>query len=246
MNEQEFLKVLDELGRIYLELFEGIQDKSATEALDEGKSDRLNQLVYEIMDFMIDNPGTLVYVEDKSKRKFYETVINFTWGIVDSGQIIDRLFSTQNKLDELIGDYSDRAQKIKPIIIHVNPDCTEYTVYLEEAMSAWMYGLNNAAIILCFSVLENILRDKLCKINIDYAIELSDELNPKGATPVSFGKIVKSAHKEKLITYNHKEALFNIKKKRNNSVHKLFSVKNDEAYDIIIKTKDIVEHLLRN
>lgn len=240
MNEQWILTKLDELRQIIEYLDESDSVKS-----DNEEEERFNELVCEIMVSMIEKPGVLLFIKEESKRNHYKAIIDFVWKFVDSEKIYDSL-SNENyeTLHFIAEDISKRVVKLKPTVVSTDPKYIEFSSYLNEAISAWLHGLNNASLILCFSVLENIMIDKLCQIKNEYVFELKNPSDPKGVKSISFGAIIKKAHGEKLISGNQKNTLFRIKKKRNNAVHNMNSISSNESYTIIQETKEIIESIL--
>ncbi len=241
MSDQWILNKLDELKQILLEYLDESDDVSS----GEEKDDRFNELVCEVMVSMIEKPGVLLYIKEESKRNHYKALIELVWKFVDPEKIYQSLSDENYETLHFIAEgLSKRVVKLKPTVVSVDPKYSEFTSYLDEAISAWLHGLDNASLILCFSVLENIIKDKLCKINIDYVYELNNPSDPYGVKSFSFDAIIKNAYREKLISKKQKNALFRIKKKRNSSVHNMTSISSTEAYEIIQETKEIIECLL--
>lgn len=73
----------------------------------------------------------------------------------------------------IIGDYIERAKKIKPIFSTVKPTDVIRT-YFQEAMNAWCYGLNTAALILSCSILESILKQVLLRKDPKFVYDIDN------------------------------------------------------------------------
>jgi len=145
----------------------------------------------------------------------------------------------------MLGDFSERVKMLNPTFISINSETTEFSNYFEEAMKACLYGLSNAALIICFAVIEDLLKDRLCQKDVSYVYELKDPENPQGVKQVSYDRLIMSALNEEIIDRSEKNELFRIKKLRNDSIHRLETVTDSQVYDAIIETKKIVEKLLR-
>jgi len=243
MDDKRIVDKIDRLGDLFADM---LSDPDVFDVSAE-KKEETNKLIEDIVDYLVWYPGALFYDENHARHKRNEVVIDLLWKIVDSDQIIDELFSGgySGLLANMLGDFSERVKMLKPTFISVNPETTEFSSYYEEAMKAWLYGLSNAAIIICFAVIEDLLKDRLCQVDIEYVYELKDPNNPKGVKQLSYDRIIMAAMGEGLINKKEKNILFNIKKLRNNSIHSLTSVSDSEVYDAILQTKRIVEKLLR-
>lgn len=243
MGNQSIVDKIDRLGDLFADM---LSDPEMFDVKPD-KKDETDKLIADIVDYLVWFPGALFFDENQARHKRNETVIEFLWKIVDSDEIFDELLSGgySGLLANILGDFSERVKMLKPTFISINPETTEFSSYFEEAMKAWLYGLSNAALIICFAVIEDLLKDRLCQVDIEYVYELKDPNNPKGVKRVSYDRIIMAAMDEGLINKKEKNILFNIKKLRNNSIHNLTSVSDSEVYDAIIHTKRIVEKLLR-
>lgn len=243
MDKQSIIEKIDRLGDLFADML------SNPEMFDvsQDKKEETDKLIADIVDYLVWFPGALFFDGNHARLKRNEAVIEFLWIIVDSDEIFDELLSGgySGLLANMLGDISERVKMLKPTFISINPETTEFSNYFEEAMKAWLYGLSNAALIICFAVIEDLLKDRLCQVDIDYVYEFKDPNNPKGVKQVSYDSIIKAAMEEDLINKKEKNILFKIKKLRNNSMHSLASVSDSEVYDAIIHTKRIVEKLLQ-
>ena len=179
-------------------------------------------------------PGTLIYLKDKSELKTAQVVIDAIWSGLDRDEIFDEMTGGgyAGLLVDIIGDYADRVKMLKPTFISINPKKSDFQIYFQEAMRAWLFGLNNSSLILCCSIIENTLTEELHKINIDLVKTCPLE------------KLIDNAAKERLITFEEKNTAHEIRKLRNNSIHELHSISSKQTYDALINTKNLVEKLL--
>lgn len=242
MGKQSIQEQIDELGDLFGEM---LSDQEMFK-LDEAKRERTNKLMISIKEQVVSFPGRLIYEENPKKLKKNQAGIDLLWKTIDEDEIFDEIISGgyAGLLAHSMGDYAARAKKLKPTFISVNPIDKDFPVFFEEAMNCWLYGSNRASIILCFSILEDLLKEKLLEIDdqLVYKLSSSDKLNKVRVYPSYI--LIKNAYKKFLITKDQKDSLFIIKNKRNDIVHNLHSVNSSETYEMIIQTKEIVEHLL--
>jgi hypothetical protein len=111
-------------------------------------------------------------------------------------------------------------------------------------MQSWLFGLNNSALILCCSILESLLKEKLCQIDVDLVYDLSDRKNLKGIKQLPLPKLIQNAYSAGMLDKEDKKVASRIKDLRNDSVHKLKNVSYKEVYDAIMSTKALVEKFL--
>ena len=243
MNQQNIFSKLDRLGELFVDML----IEPNTLSLYPDKQAETGELMTEISDYLVEYPGKLFYHEDPERLKKYKFVVDVLWETFDSDQIFDKLHDSgySSLLSDMMLSFSSRVRMLKPTFISVKPDSTEFSMYFEEAMKAWLYGVPNAALFICFTVIEDVLKDRLCQLNVDYVYELKDPDNPKGVRTISFDRIIMAAKTEGLINNREKNILFDIKKMRNDSIHNLAPVSDKEVYDAIMNIKKIVEKLLQ-
>jgi|GEM_PF-7021362 hypothetical protein len=243
MSDHYIVEKINRLG----ELFADMISNPEVFNISSNKAEETNELIKEIVDYLVWFPGALFYDSDHTRLKRNEAVIKMLWLVVDSDEIFDELLSGgySGLLANMLGDFSNRVRMLKPTFISIKPETTEFSQYFQEAMKAWLFGLSNSALIICFAVIEDLLKDRLCQVNIDYVYELKDPSNPKGVKQVSYNRIIMKAMDEGLITKQEKNNLLKIKKLRNNSIHSLTPISDSDVYEAIIHTKCIVEKLLR-
>ena len=244
MNKQPIQDDINELGNLYAELFKNPNKF----VLNEEKKERANKLIEEIIEYLIWFPGALFYNENEKLNKKYKIVVDLAWENVDSGEIFDKIAfgGYSGVMGDFMDTFSKRVKKLKPTFISINPNSRDFGIYYEEAMKAWVYGLDSAALILSYSILEDTLRNRLCLMNSEYALKLVDPHNLKSVQQFGMKKLIEFTRKEKILSFKQLKDLENIQKKRNDAVHNLYSIPGDEVYDVIMKTKDIVEYLFVN
>lgn len=211
------------------------------------KEDEFNKLWSSIIEDLMWEPGKLIYVSDPSELTAYKTIIDLMWRTLDTEDMFDELTSGGygGLMVDIVGNYIDRAKYIKPILIGINPGIEDFHVYFNEAMKSYFYGLNNSALILCCSILENIIKKKLSETDDElvYKLIIKDG-KVVGVNELPLKKLINNAALVNLISYEEKETAQEIRELRNNTVHKLFNISSDKTYKAIIDTKNIIENLL--
>lgn len=245
MDKKTINQELDELADLFSDM---ITDQKMF-AVDEDKRARTNELMNSIRTYLIDHPGELIYEQDKASIKRKLAVIDLLWMSYNDDYHYDEIFGGENVdfITNFAGAYLKRAKMIRPTFISVkNVINREFEAYFQEATEAWLYGCSNAAIIICNSMMEDLIRNKLCLINGDYATKLIDGYTLKANKDVTFQNLKVLAQKEKILPKELIKKLSKVQAVRNDAVHNLNRVSDEEAYELIRYTKDIVEYLLND
>lgn len=179
------------------DLYSGLTDFEA-----DTEQEKLQELRLDILDGLLNTPGALLHVKDEEQLKKYKLLIDFIWETVDQGELLEEFHGGRfvDNLTNTTGLITSRFMNLRPTFISINPENTQFKTYFEKAMQAWVYGLDQAALILCFSILEDTLKDQLRLVDPSYVYELMGSNNAEGVKTVSFGKIIKSAYEVYLIS----------------------------------------------
>ena len=245
MGTKSINKQLDELADLFVDMF----TYQEMFELDEHKKSRVNELMPKIRSYLVENPGELIYEKDTASITRKNTVIDFLWKVYNDEDHYDEIFGGDNTdfITNFVGDYLKRAKMIRPTYFSVRKSVgKDFEVFFKEAIKSWLYGCKHAAIIICNSLLEDLLRNKLCDINDEYAHKLFDWNQMKSNSQYGMKDLKKFAKKEGILNQSLIEKLTSVQQTRNNCVHNLNTVSDEEAYERIIDTKDIVEYLLNN
>jgi hypothetical protein len=215
--------------------------KNAIDLVEKGKYDEYRKCAEEIISLLLDNPGQLIHIEDPDLMKAASDALKIIWENVDTSHLFDEMINSGN-MDAIIGDYTDRAKQLKPTLVSVKPD-KQTSEYFQSAIDSWLFGLNNAALILCCSVIENLLMQKLWKIDIT----LVRKANPKNMNwkDRDLWELINNATKQNILDKKECSKAHNIRKLRQNAVHRLKPINSSEAYSAIMDTKEIIEKLLK-
>ncbi|MDZ7370261.1 MAG: DUF4145 domain-containing protein [candidate division KSB1 bacterium] len=215
--------------------------------MDENQSDEFESLWGSIVEDLMWAPGTLIYIEDENERKVTQSIINWIWDTTDSEEIFDEITGGgySGLLVNIIGDYIDRAKKLRPTIISINPANIEFKSYFEEAMKAWLYGLNNSSLILCCSIIEDLLKTQLYNIDLNLALDLEYEGEKlKGIKNKKLERLIDEAYNHEIIDKREKESAHGIRILRNNALHNLEKIGEEQTLKAILGTKELVEKIL--
>ncbi len=209
---------------------------------------------------LIQNPGLLIYIQDENKRNIFETDIEFIWGkleddISDYNDIYYEILNDPEGMSEFYGmdeeilvDFSEvllsingmylhRANKLRPTFISVKPQNSEFESLYQEAMKTWLFGLNIAAVNLCWALIENLFREKLTAVN--KIAELYYKKN-------FLRNLIDKVYEENFIDKDNMKTAHRIRYLRNLATHELKKISDDEIYKIIQQTKDIAGNILKS
>lgn len=242
-NRQSINEKLDELADLYSDI---LSDPEMY-MLDEEKKTRTDELMSSIRNYLIDYPGELIYEKDSDSTKRKLAVIDLLWKAYDDSVHYDELFGGENTdfITNFAGGYVKRAKMIRPTFFSVKKNVgKEFEIYFKEAIQTWLCGCKHAAVIICNSLLEDLLRNKLCDIDVDYAHKLYDWRKMKSNPKFGMKELKERASKEKILPKQLLSKLSRVQQKRNDAVHNLNTLSDEEAYSLIMDTKEIVEHLL--
>ena len=144
----------------------------------------------------------------------------------------------------LLGDYSDRIKKLRPSFVTTEPNNTEFEIIYKECMNAWLFGLNNAAIILCCSLIENLLKEKLKEVPKWEIYHTSNGLGSQNRKLKSLDSLIKDAKKHNILDNQTKNKAFGIKNIRNHAIHDLQTISSNTTLNMIYDTKEIINKIL--
>lgn len=230
--EDNLLKYID----LLMKLYQSVIDKSK---LADGESEEFNRVCGEIFEELIRNPGRIIYIESKEKKEAYKFAIERLFEIYSGEQIWDEILSGGYSgviFDEL-DKYAERAKELTPTFINIKPSYKEFYVFYNEVMECWFNGLENSAVILSSTLLENTLKDwetlksERCKKN-------------KKARSSNFQTLIDKFKSNGLLSSKSAEKAHEIRRVRNKIAHRGFNIASTEAIRLIRNTKDILEEIL--
>jgi len=206
--------------------------------------DELNELLDVVILTLLDDPGVLIYYENNKKRREAQSALEVAWGVVDSDYLFDRVLSGEtDMIARVIGDYCDRAKRLQATFLSVQPSA-ELTTYFSEAVSSWLFGLHSAALILCCSVIENLLKELLFEIDPGLVYEFENGNVLRGVKTLTLSRFIRNAKRQGLLSSNDSNIAYKINRLRNKAVHELREISEKDTYQSIINTKRLMEKLL--
>ncbi len=217
-------------------------------------SDEFWSLECAIRQYLLKNPGTLIYSPDELESIFLPNLITQIWEEISNIQeengdeycdLLGHILSTN-----IIEDSIERAQKYPPQFILVNPEILDFNRYFEQAFKAYIYGLNGASCIIACSFLEMALKEKMNEFELVPA-DLRWEVNDKGERkPIgvcfNFSNIINKAYEEKIIDKNDRNTLHRIRKLRNDVIHENKEITSEKSLETIMQMKTVFEHLFKD
>jgi hypothetical protein len=104
--------------------------------------------------------------------------------------------------------------------------------------------LDSASLILCFSIIESLLKQKYPThlYKSDKVLKSFKDIRKNERTIEEFVDHIAAVG---FIEEATKQMIHDIRKLRNKSIHKLKSITSEEAYTAIMNTKKIIEQLLK-
>jgi len=243
----DYLPLPERILRLLQMFRDGYDFENKSLNLNDNQRNEFNTLWKSIVENLMWSPGTLIHIADETERKAAQVLIDMIWKTQDTDEIFDEMTSGgySGLLVNIIGDYIDRAKMLKPTLISINPQNIEFTRYFEEAMKAWLHGLNSSSLILCGSIIEDIIKTKLYDIDPGLALDLERKgRNVKDKRNKKLVKLIDTAFSHHIIDNEGKKTADRIRKLRNDAVHKLKKVSEEQTYQAILDTKELIEKIL--
>lgn len=215
--------------------------KKAIELVNTGQYEEYKECASEIIWLLLDEPGQLIYFEDSELMNQAISALKIIWDNVDTSELFDEMVSSGNMV-EIIGGYTDRAKLLMPTLIDKKID-DQTSAYYQEAIYSWLFGLNSASLILCCSIIENLLRQKLWNIDLNLVLKK----NPKDGDlkDRDLFELINNAASAGIIDKGSKSKAHEIRKLRKDAVHRLRKINSDESFRAITDTKHIIEKIFK-
>jgi hypothetical protein len=232
---------IDEIGRLLAPLI-----LRQIESLSSEDSERLNGLIHEVQMSLLDKPGALIFEPNVERHEWNKIIIELVAKLMDEDQFLDEAIGgdLSCRLLDFADCYSERARMLRPAFVSVEPDTPEFKTYYAEAMSAWLYGLDTAALLICVSLLEDLLETVMAKIDAEFAYEFFGGSQPIGVRKNKLEYLIDKALNLGIVNADHQSALHRLRKLRNRALHQLRPLSADESLSAIQTTRGITEHLL--
>ena len=128
--------------------------------------------------------------------------------------------------------YAERAKELIPTFINIKPSNREFYVLYNEAMKCWFYGLENSAVILSSTLLENTLKSKDGKINKN-----------KDSRNTNLYNLINKFESVGVLSAIGAEKAHEIRQVRNEIVHQGLNIASSKALRLVRNSKDILEEI---
>jgi hypothetical protein len=238
--ETKLLRYLE----LLLKIMESVTNSKKLTALESGE---FNNISKNLIEFLIINPGGLIFLEDTKKIKACKLAVEKLFELYTSDELYEEILEGGfggllfNELDS----YAYRIKNLNPIFFSIKPKNKEFNIYYNEAMRCWLYGLSNSSIIIMASLLENILKEKLKKFSQKELLEILKNIKHigKNKKQISFKDIIDIAKSKEIISKKSRVSADNLRERRNKIVHKGLDIDSDEALKLLNDTKNIFEKL---
>jgi hypothetical protein len=244
---------LEELVKELVRANEHWDIQAAAAEADVGGVRNIQRTAMEIVDRLLSKPGGFIVIQDKALREKAQSVIDQIWR--DEIQTDEELWrkvifgieTDDDTFNEGIGTvmadgYARRARHLKPTVIPKDLPI-EVSSYLDESMAAWLHGLNCAALILSWTVVENVIKDALLKRD-SALVSVQDRNSRSGFREKKATELISTAVGINLLTQEEANCAHGIRNLRNSAAHEGQEISSELSLDAIIQTKRLVERLL--
>jgi hypothetical protein len=196
-----------------------------------------------IFDHAVDPGHLLVYMKDMDPYiiDIYQDIIDLIWKTVDMEEMLQIYLESMPDLENI----ANRIRSIiswSPVLISFDPNQYDFDFYYREIIKALLSDLSNSALILCCSLLENILRGELYEKDIHLVYDISTDL--RGIEILTLDKLIDNATKVKLLSDEDKMLGHKIRKMRNAAIHDLKRIPSEEIYVAVNGIRELAEKLL--
>lgn len=174
------------------------------------------------MENFVWQPGAIIEVQDSTLGEKTRLFINEFWDeLVDADVIWEKMISGElGGLFSFLGDeYAKRAVRLRPLVLPRRLS-EELRVYYQQAIGCWVHGLNAAAIILVWSVIEGVLYQSLHRDD--------PELRRK-----RIWRWIAAAKSKRLLDEDSAGEVWEIYRLRNKAVHEQSDITEGEVLDAI-------------
>ena len=173
-----------------------------------------------------------LFGKSKAKKEAYKLAIERLFEIYSGEQIWEEILSGGYGgviFDEL-DKYTERAIELAPTFINIEPTYKEFYVLYNEAMKCWFNGLENSAVIISCTLLENTLKSEEGK-------------RDKPLRNTNLCGLINEFKSLCLLSTSGAEKAHEIRRIRNKIVHHGLNVASAEALSLVRNTKDILEEI---
>lgn len=214
-----------------------------SEEYAKSSSKRTSLLLQEIILGFAWHPGEFISVKDEEEKKRLEHQFNEIWAYVED-DIFDVIFwgeypgsGLQDEFAGLVMDeFAGRLKRIRPIFVSITYPDSEFKKYYNEALEAWLFGLNTASLIICWSFLEALIKNTVHLRSVQaYMTIIKMEYPQEG--------FLAQLKEWQFLSGSDLNDIDGIRKLRNKAVHETKSIDSQSAFEAIVRSKAIVEKI---
>jgi hypothetical protein len=211
------------------------------------------QDVYNILVLMhrenVLQPGIIVQYESSPEMLDIINQIDAIWQLLNNGPVIEKMkvYNDNAKFWSMVYDVANRLGKLRPIIVTSDTTAYGFATFYAEAVKCWSFGLYRASVILCCSILEEVITGEISKEEKDFALSLNySDGTPHGVSARTFQEIIQAAYDRGYLNADQFKKAESIRLTRNNILHEMKDVSEDESLSLISATREIIQSLLSN
>lgn len=194
-------------------------------------------------------PGQVIALNDLSKVTRYNNLLESAFKHFDEMAFYLKIMDGEhNELgEEILSYYIENAKNLKPIFIHSKYAQGGFVNFFNEAMRAWVFGLNIAALLLTHSIVEETLRlslyEKFGEEYIDLYVQDGYDFRPSRRWRM--WDLIQTAKQKQLLDVYEAEFLEEMSRTRNNATHqlKVTELRKDKVLVYIQSSVQLVEKL---
>lgn len=214
-----------------------------SEEYAKSSSKKKSLLLQEIIIGFAWNPGEFIFVKDEEEKDLLEHQFNEIWNYVED-DIFDVIFwgeypgsGLQDEFASLvIYEVAERLKRIRPIFSSIIYPDSEFKEYYNEALSAWLFGLNTASLIICWSFLEALIRNTVHFRSIQAYMKISQMDNQQE-------ELLAQLKEWQILNGSDIHDINGLRKLRNKAVHETEPIDSSTAFKAIRKSRTIVEKI---
>lgn len=182
----------------------------------------------------VQNPGEVIVIDDYELLVLARMTIK---KIVDHDEAQRLMLDFGNEIASLLMyENGRRIAKIRPMLVSRFSADDNVRSYISESINTWVSGHYVAALILICSGIEGVLLNELQEL----ALDISGE---EGITAKRLEEYIKEASKYSIINQDEASFLYELKKCRNNAVHRQFNYSEDQVYEMLFGAIKIIERI---
>jgi len=129
------------------DLLEGLDEIGYGEEYNKANNfDKLIELMTlrkEIFEEFVWNPGRVIKAENSEHAEHIRSMLSKFWlSLAEEEKIFDEMLSGgfDGLLANMIGEYVERLQMVKPMVICISPEDYRFDSFYSEAINAWLAG----------------------------------------------------------------------------------------------------------